>query len=103
MTNTHNGLLTIGSEHALTKIVVFYRDEGEQQRYVEYHPGTLAQLVEQVEAAEGQSGIYRDALQRIAEGSWAIGSPKYTDQPRKFAKDVLRAQDSTPAMRQEGE
>jgi predicted nucleic acid-binding Zn ribbon protein len=57
----------------------------------------LKRIEEQLEAAEGQSGIYQDALQRIAEGSWAVGSPKYTDQPRKFAKDVLRAQASSPA------
>ena len=33
----------------------------------------------------------REALSAIAEGRWALGAPEYADNPRRFARDALRA------------
>ena len=69
----------------------------ERDEFIASYEHEITGLKEQLEAERGQAWIYRNALQRIAEGSWAVGIPRYTDQPRKFSRDVLRAQASSPA------
>lgn len=80
-----NGLDEIAARSDLTRIVVFYRQEGDHQRYVEYHPDTLRQLVEQYEnlkeqldgtgkAAVREARRSADFLARAenAERKWAV-------------------------------